>query len=163
MIGEDARMNLAYCTHKLSALRKRYKQKTLLIVSKQRSLYRVKLSSLDQQFLDQSREIVLENLSNSKFSVSDLSSRLHFSQSQLYRKLKSVVNQSPNEYIRTVRLNQAAALLMEGEFSISEITYKVGYNDLKYFRLCFKKQFGQTPTSYKSEKGTITRIEYQYP
>lgn len=109
-----------------------------------------KFSELDQLFLDRAMNIVLDNLDNADFTVLDLAEGLNISQGQLYRKLKSIVNQSTNEYIRTVRLNQAATLLRESQYYISEITYKVGFNDLKYFRSCFKKQFGQTPSDYKS-------------
>ena len=110
------------------------------------------ISDLDKLFLERSKGIILENLDNSKFSVSDLAKGLSFSNGQLYRKLKYLINQSSNEYIRTVRLNQAAVFLQEGQYNISEITYKVGFNDLKYFRTCFKKQFGVTPSDYKSQK-----------
>ena len=116
------------------------------------TIYEEKLSELDQLFLERSKDIVLKNLNNSDLTVLDLAKGLNLSQGQLYRKLKSIVNQSPNEYIRTIRLDQAARLLKEGQYNISEITYQVGFNDLKYFRTCFKKQFGQTPSNYKSQK-----------
>ena len=119
------------------------------------SVLATEASNLDKQFLERSMNLVIDNLSNSKFSVIDLAKGLDYSKGQLYRKLKSVINQSPNEYIRTIRLNQAASLLKESQFNVSEITYKVGFNDLKYFRSCFKKQFGINPSEYKSSKISV--------
>ncbi len=116
------------------------------------TLDKQEFSELDQLFLERARDIVLKNLNNSHFTVSDLANGMKISKGQLYRKLKSILNQSTNLFIRTVRLNQAAKLLSEGQYNISEITYKVGFNDLKYFRSCFKKQFGQTPSDYRSQK-----------
>jgi len=110
------------------------------------------LSDIDQEFLNRTEKVILENLSDSKFSVLDLSRQLEYSKSQLYRKLKSVTNHSPNEFIRSVRLKAAAELIRNSAYHISEITYKVGFNDLKYFRTCFKKQFGVNPSEYKSEE-----------
>ena len=70
------------------------------------------------------------------------------SRTQLYRKLKALVGQSANQFIRTYRLKRAAQLLQDSDMTVSEITYTVGFNDLQYFRDCFKKQFGVTPSDY---------------
>ncbi|MDR0748859.1 MAG: helix-turn-helix transcriptional regulator [Tannerellaceae bacterium] len=55
---------------------------------------------------------------------------------------------SPTEYIRNIRLKRARLLLKEGTYNISEVAYKVGFNDAKYFSNCFKKEFGKTPGEY---------------
>ena len=63
--------------------------------------------------------------------------------------MKGLFGQSANEFIRTIRLKRAAELMQSNqELSISEITYKVGFNDLQYFRSCFKKQYGKTPSEF---------------
>lgn len=110
-----------------------------------------KLSSKEFDFLAKVDGIILENIGNSAFGVLDLTSQLGFSKSQLYRKLKAIINLSSNEYIRNFRLNKAAELLLQDEFNISEVTYKVGFNDLQYFRKCFKKLYGVTPSAYVSK------------
>jgi AraC-like DNA-binding protein len=74
------------------------------------------------------------------------------SRTQLYRKLKAVSGQSANEFIRTIRLKRAAQLLGQGELTIAQITYEVGFTDLPYFRECFKKLFGVTPSAYGVSK-----------
>jgi len=108
------------------------------------------LSEIDKAFLLRVEQVIVANLSNSKFSVLDLNKQLGYSKSQLYRKLKSLINLSPNELIRKIRLEAAAKMISRNFYTISEITYQVGFNDLQYFRSCFKKQYGVNPSAYKS-------------
>ena len=108
----------------------------------------LKMQSKDQEFLKKVIKCVEENLSNSEFGVEELYQELGLSRTQLYRKLKALIGQSANEFIRSFRLKRAAQLLKQQEMTISEITYHVGFNDLQYFRYCFKKQFGSTPSEY---------------
>ena len=107
-----------------------------------------KLSRLDEEFLNKIEAVVLDNLGNSDFSINDLTLKLGFSKSQLYRKLKALLGISANVYIRSIRLRKAAELLKQRELNVSEITYEVGFNDLQYFRTCFKKQYGVNPSEY---------------
>ena len=63
---------------------------------------------------------------------------------------------TPNEYFRIIRLKKAAELLLEGNYNVSEVSYKVGINDPFYFSKCFKQQFGVAPSVYlrgKEESG----------
>lgn len=108
----------------------------------------LKIASKDQEFLKKAIKCLEENLSNSNFGVDDLYRELGLSRTQLYRKLKGLVGQSANEFIRSFRLKRAAQLLKQQEMTISEVTYHVGFNDLQYFRYCFKKQFGSNPSEY---------------
>jgi signal transduction histidine kinase/CheY-like chemotaxis protein/AraC-like DNA-binding protein len=108
-----------------------------------------KITSKDELFIGTIEEIINQNIENSDFQIEDLCREIGFSKSQLYRKMKGLIGQSANEFIRTIRLKKAAELLLtKQDMSISEITYKVGFNDLQYFRSCFKKQYGITPSEY---------------
>ena len=60
----------------------------------------------------------------------------------------ALTNMSTNEYIRKVKLQNAVKLLLEGESKISEIAYKVGFNNVVYFRQCFKDEYGVSPSEY---------------
>lgn len=108
----------------------------------------IKIASRDEEFISKAVTIIEENMSNSEFYVDDLGKELGMSRMQLYRKLKGLIGQSANEFIRTIRLKRAAQLIRQNELNISEITYQVGFNDLQYFRDCFKKQFGVNPSEY---------------
>lgn len=111
----------------------------------------VKVVSKDKEFLRKLIEFIELNMSNSDLSIDDVCKEMGLSRTQLYRKLKGLVGQSANELIRSIRLKRAAQLIKSNEMTISEITYEVGFNDLQYFRFCFKKQFGVNPSEYGSE------------
>lgn len=111
---------------------------------------KVTLTSADETFINKSLESIEKNMDNSDYTVEDLAEDVCLSRMQLYRKIKSLTGQSANEFIRTIRLKRAAQLLEQNQLTVSEVTYQVGFNDLKYFRACFKKQFGVNPSSYAS-------------
>ncbi|MFY0599841.1 MAG: response regulator [Cyclobacteriaceae bacterium] len=117
----------------------------------------VKIPASDQDFLDKAIAIIQKNISNSEFFVDDLGREMGLSRMQLYRKLKALIGQSANEFIRFIRLKRAAQLLDQGTLNISEITYEVGFNDLKYFRDCFKKQYGVSPSDYSSKPDSVAK------
>lgn len=111
----------------------------------------VKVVSRDKEFLKKLIAFIEENMSNSDLSIDDVCKEMGLSRTQLYRKLKGLVGQSANELIRSIRLKRAAQLIKSNEMTISEITYEVGFNDLQYFRFCFKKQFGVNPSEYNTQ------------
>jgi AraC-like DNA-binding protein len=91
-------------------------------------------------------------MDNANYGVDDLGRDVGMSRTQLYRKLKALTGQSANEFIRTIRLKRAAQLLDLDQLTIAEITHKVGFSDLQYFRDCFKKLFGVIPSEYVNNK-----------
>ncbi|NLR91708.1 hybrid sensor histidine kinase/response regulator transcription factor [Flammeovirga agarivorans] len=107
---------------------------------------------VEHPLLKKSREIILENVTNEDYDVDAFASDLGFSRTQLYRKFKGVSNLSVNKFIRKIKMEKAAELLIEGELNIKQVTYEVGFNDLKYFRKCFQEQFGVTPSTYIKEQ-----------
>ena len=106
------------------------------------------ISKIDEDFMQQIIDLLEKNLDNAGFDIDRFCKNMGISPSQLYRKIKSITGLSPNEFIRTYRLKKAAVLIQESNLNISEIAYKVGFNDALYFSKCFKKQFGTTPSLY---------------
>ena len=88
----------------------------------------VKITSKDEDFINRAVTIVEKNMDNSEFYVDDLGKELGLSRMQLYRKLKALVGQSANEFVRSIRLKRAAQLIKQDKLTISEITYQVGFN-----------------------------------
>jgi len=131
--------------------RRRFQQQILKNKGVQLEPDTVDMPSPDQQFLEKVMQVVQVNMGNPNFHVSDLSEALHMSKPQLYRKMKGLVGCSANEFIRTLRLKKAAMLLRKGHYSVAETTYQVGFNDLQYFRKCFVKQYGVTPSEYATQ------------
>ncbi|MEL1241093.1 ligand-binding sensor domain-containing protein [Flavobacterium flavipallidum] len=110
----------------------------------------------DNAFLTKALEMVEKNLDVSDYSVEQLSRDLCMDRTGLYRKLIALLDKSPSLFIRNIRLQKAAALLLEGELSITEITEKVGFNSSSYFSKCFQEMYGCRPSEYaeKTKKST---------
>ncbi|SOE23218.1 Signal transduction histidine kinase [Spirosomataceae bacterium TFI 002] len=105
-------------------------------------------SNLDKEFLKKSLKIIRENIDNSDYSGEDFAIDIGMSRSGLFKKIKSITGQSTTEFIRTIRIKRAANLITTCKYSITEVVFMVGFTDPKYFRTCFKKQFGKTPSDY---------------
>ncbi|RAJ37251.1 hybrid sensor histidine kinase/response regulator transcription factor [Pedobacter cryoconitis] len=106
------------------------------------------INTTEQQFLASLIKIIEKHISDTDFGVPALAAEIGMSQPVLYKKIRSLTDQSVNDFIKSFRLKQASRLLKAGGLSISEIAYSVGFNDRKYFSLEFKKQFGISPTEY---------------
>ena len=112
----------------------------------------ISISSEDEKFLSKIISIIEEHLNNFDFDVSKLTDKMALSRVQLFRKLKALTDQSPSEFIRTVRLKRAAQLLDKGFGNIAEVTYQVGFNNLSYFAKCFRELFGTSPSDYAKQR-----------
>lgn len=108
----------------------------------------ITLNSSDEHFLERAIRIIEENISNPALDIQFLEEELKMSNMQLYRKLKSLTNLSGNEFIKNVRLKKAVQLLESENYSVSEVAYKVGFNDPSYFTRIFKKEYGKAPSEY---------------
>ena len=106
------------------------------------------VESAEMQFIQKVLNVVEENIANPEFGVDELCFKMAISHSQLYRKIHSMTGLSVTEFIKDIRLKRASQLLKQNPQSISEIAYRVGFNDPKYFSRCFKQQFGVSPASY---------------
>jgi signal transduction histidine kinase/ligand-binding sensor domain-containing protein/DNA-binding response OmpR family regulator len=116
----------------------------------------VAITSADEKFLNRAVEVVEKEMSDPDFSVEAFEKAMVLSKMQLYRKLKSLTDQSPNEFIRTLRLKKAAMLLEKRSGNIAEITYEVGFNNLSYFSKCFRDLYGVTPSDYLQRQGLLS-------
>ncbi|MDR2804177.1 MAG: response regulator [Dysgonamonadaceae bacterium] len=103
-------------------------------------------SELDIEFLDKAIHIIETEITNPEFSIREFCSLLAMSRTSVYNKLKSLTGQAPNDFIRILRLNRAKEFLESGKYTVSEVSYRVGFTDPKYFSTSFKKQFGVSPS-----------------
>ena len=102
-------------------------------------------NNVDNNFLDRITEIIEENLSNDRFGVSELARKIGMSRSNLLRKIKKNTKLSVSQFIRKVRLENAIKMLRETSFTVSEISYKVGFSSSSYFVKCFHEYYGYSP------------------
>lgn len=106
------------------------------------------LNDPDKSFMERLRTLIEKTLADSELNVEDLGQHIGLSRTQLYRKVKSLTNYSPNELLRIIRLKKAHHLLSTTGLSISEITYDVGFTSPSYFTKCFKEYYNESPTEY---------------
>lgn len=109
----------------------------------------VQVTPKDKEFIEQVLALIDENLANPEFNVEKLAAKVFISRTLFYKKIKSITGYQPVELIRMMRLKKAAKFIETGEFTVSEVAYMVGYNDIRYFSTSFKKQFGVSPSHYQ--------------
>lgn len=102
----------------------------------------------DREFLESAVKIVESNLEQTDFNVGALIHELGTSQSVFYRRLKGLTGQSAIEFITDIRMKRAAQWLKGSDLRVSEIAFKVGVDDVKYFRKLFHQRFGMSPTDF---------------
>lgn len=105
-------------------------------------------NNLDEEFMRKAIQVVEENIGNDSFTSDELASKLYMSRSSLYLKMNSVSGEPPANFIRRIRFNKACKLLLEGRYSISEISGMVGFGSSSYFSTSFKKYVGCLPSEY---------------
>ncbi|WP_347158716.1 ATP-binding protein [Pontibacter chitinilyticus] len=110
------------------------------------------VASVDEKFLRQVMQLVDERMGDADFSVDEFSREIGLSRVHLHRKLKALTGQSPSDFVRVMRLQQAAHLLEARAGNVAEIAYQVGFNNLSYFSKCFRAQFGVLPTEYAAQQ-----------
>lgn len=113
------------------------------------------LNPLDNEFLQRVTQIIEDNLEMDGMDIAFIADKMCMSHSTLYRKLKGVADISPNEFIRKVKMKNGVSLLLSKKYSISEISYMTGFSSVGYFRQCFKREFGMTPSDYVSRNGDV--------
>lgn len=111
---------------------------------------------IENGFSSKIKNVVKMNMENDRFGVSELASELGLSRSQTFRKIKAITGKSANHFIREIRLEKAVELLDEGDQTVSEISYQVGFNSPSYFNKCFHDAYGITPGDYRNHNDTNT-------
>ncbi len=108
---------------------------------------------MDKDFVEKFKALIDAKMGDSGLNVEDLGKEMGLSRVQLYRKIKSLTNYSPNELLRIARLKKAASLLASSDMTVAEIGYEVGFSSPSYFAKCYKEQFGESPTDLLKRKG----------
>ena len=99
----------------------------------------------NDEFVKKMLEIVRLNMANTEFGKDDFASAMNVSTSLLYKKVKSLTDQSPTDFIKMVRLDYALELLKNHNYSVTEVSEQCGFSSIGYFSTVFKKHFGKTP------------------
>lgn len=113
----------------------------------------VVVTNRDEEFLSGLMEWLEENIDNSELTIDQLAGHLKLGRTTMYNKIKSLTGKSPVELIKEYRITKSELLLRTGQFSVSEVAYKVGFTDPGYFSRCFKEQYKSAPVEYLRKLG----------
>lgn len=102
----------------------------------------------DQRFMENVRCAINAHIDDTGYNIDDLCSQMHMSRTSFYNKIKAVTGMPPADYVRQMRLQLAAELLLTHQYTVTEVAERSGFNDAKYFREVFKKYYGVSPTQY---------------
>ena len=115
-------------------------------------LERPEVKGNNELLMERIMKAINQNMGDSDFNVDRLSQEVGISRAQLHRKMKEMTGISPSEFIRNIRLEQAARLLREQKINVTQVTYIVGFANLAHFSTVFRKHFGVSPSDYAEQK-----------
>jgi Signal transduction histidine kinase len=115
----------------------------------------------DAAFIEKLVAVIQSRITDPQLSVEELSREMSMSRSSLGKKLKAMSGYVPNEFIRVIRLKQAAKLLLHGGHSISEVGYMTGFGSPSYFSRCFVHQFKVTPSEFVEKYKNKQAIDWE--
>ncbi len=111
---------------------------------------KITISSVDEDLIRKAVSFIEKNFENENYGVDDFVSDMAIGRTRLYQKITDLTGMSIKEFILDIRLKRASQLLKESEYTVAEISTMTGFANPKYFSVCFKRHFGQTPTEFKA-------------
>ena len=141
---EELHMNIENLIHNRQRLKGKYSGAQQQVDR----VEQVEVKGNDELLMERIMKAVNKNLSNSDFNVDMLTQEVGISRAQLHRKMKDMTGISTSEFIRNIRLEQAARLLKEQKINVTQVAYTVGFSNLAHFSTVFRKHFGMSPSEY---------------
>lgn len=108
----------------------------------------VQIDDKDKKFLDTVVKVVEQHMYQSDFNIDLIAEQLNLARNTFYKKFKSLTNMAPVEFVRELRLKKAKLYFDAGLENVSDVAYRVGFNNPKYFSTTFKEMFGISPKEY---------------
>ena len=119
--------------------------------TQEHSVVSVQVEGNDDMLMKRVMKAVNECYTDPDFNVEALSQKVGVSRAQLHRRIKEITGLTTSDFLRNIRMEQAARLLKEGKINITQVAYSVGYNNQTHFSTVFKAHFGMSPTEYGKE------------
>jgi signal transduction histidine kinase/ligand-binding sensor domain-containing protein/DNA-binding response OmpR family regulator len=119
-------------------------------------LEKKEIKSNDDLLMERIMKVINRNISNSDFNVDKLTDEVGISRAQLHRKMKEMTGIPASEFIRNLRLDQAAQLLREHKVNVTQVAYSVGFSNQAHFSTVFHKHFGASPSEYVESHDGVT-------
>ena len=136
----------------LQTARQLLQRKSLGMQKAASQIEEIRLKGNDELLFERIMKSINDNIGNSNYGVEILCKEVGISRANLHRKMKDMTGMATSEFIRNIRMEQAARLLSEGKLNITQVAYAVGSESLPYFSTMFKKHFGITPTEYVEQQ-----------
>ena len=137
-------VNLIYTHH---MLRLKYGRNDQL----EQQVDEVQMQSPDDKLLERIMSTINKNINNPDLSVYSIADEVGISRVHLHRKMKELTGQTPHDFIRNIRLKQAAKLLASQNMNITEVMFACGFNNAASFSTIFKKFYGMSPREYMNK------------
>jgi signal transduction histidine kinase/DNA-binding response OmpR family regulator/ligand-binding sensor domain-containing protein len=119
--------------------------------SQEKKVDDIQIKSPDERLLERVMAVINKNIDNSELSVDLIADEVGISRVHLHRKMKELTNQTPHDFIRNIRLKQAANLLANQHQNVTEVMYACGFNNSASFSTMFKNMYGMSPREYMKE------------
>lgn len=119
----------------------------------------IKVKGNNDVLMERIMKSINKNISNPDFNVEELTEDVGISRAQLHRKMKEITGISTGEFIRNLRLKQAARLIREGQINITQVAYNIGFNNQTHFSTVFKRHFGMSPSEYAEKNRNVKEPE----
>jgi signal transduction histidine kinase/DNA-binding response OmpR family regulator/ligand-binding sensor domain-containing protein len=132
-------------------LRERYSGKHLQLKSSDD-----KLSAVDKAFVERLRTTIESNLADPAFGVSELAAAVFQDRSHLFRRTRELLNETPSDLLRRLRLERARTLLEDSGANVAEVAYGAGFNSVSHFCRAFRAAYGVTPSAYRATAQPVT-------
>ena len=107
------------------------------------------ITSADEQFIHRVMQYMEEHIDDASLNLSSFTAAMNMGRTAFTGKMKALLGLSPMDFVTDMRMKRAAQLLGSREFTVSEVAYKTGFNNPKYFSTCFKKYYGYRPSEFK--------------
>ncbi|MDQ0638458.1 ligand-binding sensor domain-containing protein/signal transduction histidine kinase/DNA-binding response OmpR family regulator [Pedobacter sp. W3I1] len=124
----------------------------MLYLKGESQLPEYELVDIDLKFIKKATQIVEEHVSDPNFDIDKLAGGLRMSRRQLYRKLKALTNQTAHDFVNGIKLEMATRLLLSGDYTISEIAYRLGFSEPANFSRSFTREHGVSPKKYINDQ-----------
>ncbi len=143
--ASELRIRIKNLIQQRQKLRQRFSNEITLPIKE------ITTTSVDAQFIERAIGVIESRLDDADMNIEWFCKEIGLSRSQVHRKFQALTNQSISEFIRSVRLKHAVQLLKSKSATVSEIAWQTGFSSPEYFRSCFKKQFGCSPSDYRKK------------
>ena len=109
------------------------------------------VTTADERFLQHIIKSIEKHMKNPEFGIEFLGREFKMTRGHLYRKIKVLTNMTATEFVRSIRLRNAANMLKNTLMNVNEVCYEIGFQDPNYYRKCFKKMYGVSPSEYRDK------------